>query len=82
MKLETGMLGRAGNRRVVLADVDDSKYYGIPSTTRAGRFRSPLTWAAAAARAAWDAVTGTGDGERHRDGDDIDHGDGGPLETR
>ena len=83
MKLETTMLGRAGNRRVILTDDDQRGYHGISSVARAGRFCSPLAWAAAAARVAWDAVAGGGsDAERQRDGEDIDHGTAGPLETR
>lgn len=81
MKLETTMLGRAGNHRVILNDDDDNErsYYGVPSTTRAGRFHGPLAWAVAAARVAWGAVAGTGNDRR--DGD-VDHGDVGPMETR
>jgi hypothetical protein len=83
MKLETTMLGRAGNRRVILMDDDQRTYHGLPAATRAGRFRSPLAWAKAAARVAWHAVAGSSsDAERRRDGEDIDHGEAGPLETR
>lgn len=75
VKLETTMLNRAGSRRVVLLDDDQRNYYGIPARTRAGRFRSPLAWAVAAARVAWDAVTGKPD-------DDADDRPGPPMETR
>lgn len=81
MKLETTMLGRTGNHRVILMDDDHRTYHGMPSVIRAGRFRSPLAWAKAAARVAWEAVTGS-DAERQHDGIDIDHGNAGPLETR
>jgi len=83
MKLETTMLNRAGNRRVVIQDDDERNYYGMPSSTRAGRYQSPLAWMTAAARVAWETFTGTGsDAERQRDGDDIDDGEAGPMETR
>jgi hypothetical protein len=61
MKLETTMLNRAGDRRVVLLDDDQRNYYGVPSSTRAGLYRRPLAWAVAAARVAWGAVTGQRD---------------------
>jgi hypothetical protein len=75
VKLETTMLNRAGSRRVVLLDDDQRDYYGIPARTRAGRFRSPLAWAVAAARVAWGAVTGKPD-------DDADDHAAAPMETR
>lgn len=81
MKLETTMLNRAGDRRVVIQDDDNRTYYGVPSTTRAGLYRRPLAWMTAAARVAWAAVTGS-DADRQRDGADIDHGQAGPMETR
>lgn len=81
MKLETTMLNRAGDRRVVIQDDNDRHYYGVPSTTRAGLYLRPLAWMTAAARVAWAAVTGS-DADRQRDGADIDHGQAGPMETR
>ena len=79
MKIETGMLNRSGSHRVVLRDGDGQDYYGLPAKTRAGRFRSPLAWAAAAARVCWATVAGHD--VEVPDDRDAEH-DAGPLETR